>query len=233
LIIDVLALITPDPKVLGNNYLSGSTPNITYVGSPDANGLRDLVYMKGLTGGPWDWLTVGQDYIYQRMTEYKWSDFSTGKLMFGKGSPRFPRFIDYSESQPAGSWQFLVDPPKTDYVIYGPGGVPISRSSDNHVRNTFHGPHPGAMILDDKGNVLLPAGQDWVADYEWGGKLVNGVMQYGILERVFHRQGYGRYGWQSFAWRADGNYTTPTSSSQTAKIVPLPSLPILPIQRVF
>ncbi len=248
MVIDVLTLITPDPAVLGNNYLSGSTPNITYVGPPDANGLRDLVYMKGLGGSPWDWLTVGEDFIFQRMTENIWGDPSTGKLMFGKGSPRFPRYIDYTypttgvvASTPvttslegaatSGRWSFLVSPEQTSYVIYGPGGVPTSRSGDNFVRNTFHGPYVGAAIIDSTGKTLLPAGEDWLADYEWGGKVATGP--FGVLERVFHRRGYGRYGWQSFT-AVNGVYpTTPNASSQTAKITPMPATAVVPIQKVF
>lgn len=258
MLIDVLSLITPDANVLGNNYLSGSTPNVTFVSKPDGNGLQQLVYMKGLAGYPWDWLTVGQDFIYQRLTENVWSDPSTGKLMFGLGSPRFPRWIDYtppavtitppaaaapakvpgltatleSAAPPipslniAGVWQFTVARPQTDYVIYGPGGVPVSRSSDANVRNTFHGPYAGAPVGD------MPAGEDWIADYEWGGKLVNGVMQYGVLERVTHRKGYGRYQWQSFT-ATNGVYpATPQASSSTTKIVPLTSS-VTPIQKIF
>jgi hypothetical protein len=171
--------------------------------------------------------------------------------MFGLGSPRFPRWIDYSYPSPIllpaasapaqvpgltaqlvqplptlsipGQWQFTVSRPQTDYVIYDSGGVPISRSSDNHVRNTFHGPYPGAAIGD------LPAGEDWIADYEWGGK---DAVTYNILERVTHRKGYGRYAWASYTWRSDGNYTTPTAASQTTNIVPL-TAPVTPIQKVF
>lgn len=256
MLIDVLTLITPDPKVLGNNYLVGSTPSVTYVGLPDANGLQDLVYMKGLSGYPWDWLTVGDDFIYQRLTELTWGDPTTGKLMFGKGSPRFPRWIDYSyqvitsaavvappqvpgltasligttavpSSPPVpGQWQFLVSRPQTDYVIYTAGAIPNARSSDGNVRNTFRGPYPGAAVDD------LPAGEDWISEYEWGGKLTNGVLQYGTLERIYHRRGYGRYRWESYT-ALNGVYpTTPNQSSQTTFIKPLAQLTI-PIQKIF
>lgn len=232
--IDVLTLITPDPSIIKTQGLQGSTPSWTYLSDPDANGMQDLVYIKGqnvnpaIPGGyPWDWLKVGQDYIYQLLTENKWSDPSTGKLMFGLGSARLPRVIDYSLSQPPGAWSFTIDRPHTDYVIYGPGALPTSRSSDASVKNTIRGPFPGAAIGD------LPAGTDWQLDYEWSGKLnTAGQMIYGTLERITVRQGYGRYQWQSFPSDGKGGYaTTPTSSSQTTKILltPCPT----PVQKIF
>lgn len=222
--IDVLTLITPDPAIIKTQGLQGSHPSWTYLGPIDTDGLRDLVYIKGAGGYPWDWLTVGQQYIYQLLTENIWSDPSTGKLMFGLGSPRLPRWIDYSPSQPPGVWSFTVQRPQTDYVIYGAGAVPVSRSSDNFVRNSIKGPFTGQAIGQ------LPAGTDWWLDYEWGGP---GDGTYGTLERIVVRQGWGRYSWASYKWRSDGNYnsTVPTASSQTTMILSQPC-PV-PVQKIF
>jgi len=228
--LDVLTLITPDPSIIKMQGFSGSHPAWTYLGDPDANGVRDLVYIKGPGGYPWDWLKVGEDFIYQLLTENVWGDPSTGKLNFGLGSPRLPRYIDYSPSQPAGAWSFTVQRPRTDYVIYGPGAVPTSRNTDNFVRNTISGPFPGAAILDPKtGDVLLPPGIDWKLDYEWAGK---SAAMYGVLERITCRQGIGRYMWQSFPSDGHGGYAlAPTSQSQTAK--PLMQPCPMPVQRIF
>jgi hypothetical protein len=250
MLLDVLSLITPDPSIIQTQGLQGSTPSWTFVSPANSNNLQDLVYIKGqnvnpaIPGGyPWDWLTVGRDFIYQRLTENVWSDPSTGKLMFGLGSPRFLRYIDYSPNQPPGKWSFTVTRPQTDYVIYGPAtgqpstpyGWPVSRSSDALVRNSFSGPFPAAA------NGQLPAGEDWLAEYEWGGKVVSGVTQYSTIERIFHRTtwvsgsrfGYGRYQWIAYAWRSDGDYSqaTPIASSLANKFLmkPCPT----PVQLIF
>lgn len=224
MLLDVLTLITPDPSIITTQGLLGSTPSWTYLSAPDANGIRDLVYIKGPKGLPWDWLKVGNQFIYQLLTENIWGDPSTGKLMFGLGSPRLPRYIDYSPSQPPGNWSLTVQRPQTDYVIYGPGAVPVSRNTDNFVRNSIKGPFAGAAIGQ------LPAGTDWWLDYEWGG---SGDGTYGTLERIVVRQGWGRYSWASYKWRVDGNYAqaTPTASSQTTTILmqPCPT----PVQKIF
>ena len=250
MLLDVLNLITPDQSIINSQGLQGSTPSWTYLSAPDGNGLQQLVYMKGkdvtpgIPGGyPWDWLTVGRDFIYQRLTENIWGDPSTGKLMFGLGSPRFLRYIEYSPQQPPGKWSFTVVRPQTDYVIYTPGqgqssspyGWPGARSSDGLVRNSISGPFPGAATGQ------LPMGEDWIADYEWGGKTVSGVTTYGTTERVFHRViwkngvrfSYGRYKWQSFSWQASGDYSTvqPTQQSITNNF--LFTLPPTPLQLVF
>lgn len=234
--IDVLTLITPDPSIIQIQGLKGSTPSWTYLSDPDANGIQQLVYIKGkdvnpaITGGyPWDWLTVGQDYIRQLATENVWADPSSGKLCFGQGSPRILRSIDYSPSQPAGAWWFSIKSPLTDYVIYGPGGVPTGRFSNGDVRNTIRGPFAGAVVGD------LPAGEDWQLDYERNGN--NGVYKY--LERITCRKGFGRWQWQQMKWSTtQGQYlpdVNPTTNlpflSQTTKIIqqPCPN----PVQRIF
>lgn len=249
-LIDVVTLITPDPSIIQTQGLQGSTPSWTYLSPPDNNGLQQLVYIKGqnvnsaLPGGyPWDWLTVGRDYIYQRLTENIWGDPSSGKVLMGIGCPRVLRWIDYSPNQPAGTWSFTVGRPQTDYIIYGTGkgqpstpyGYPTGRSSDAMVRNSISGPHPGAAIGD------LPAGEDWITLYEWGGKVVNGVTQYNVTERIFHRViwkngtrfGLGRYQWQTFTWQASGDYSnvTPNGQSQTTKLLlqPCPT----PVQLIW
>lgn len=251
MLIDVLTLITPDPTIIKTQGLQGSTPSWTYLSAPDNNGLQQLVYIKGqnvnpaIPGGyPWDWLTVGKDFIYQRLTENIWGDPSTGKLMFGIGCARLLRYIDYSPNQPAGKWSFTIGRPQTDYVVFTPGqgqvsapyGWPGSRSSDAMVRNTLSGPFPNQPPVGQ-----LPAGEDWIADYEWGGKVVNGVTQYSIIERIYYRVtwvggqrfSYGRYQWIAYTWLASGDYSnaTPTAQSQTTSILlkPCPT----PVQLIF
>lgn len=151
-----------------------------------------------------------------------------------------------------GSWQFTVQRPESDYIIFGPPGTtgpgvygyPTSRNTDNYVRNTFSGPYPGAAILDSKGAVVIPAGEDWILTYEWSGQLVNGVVVYnGTRERLYHRSillpsgaraNYGRYAWDTSHWSATlSNYGAPTASSMQNSIVPLPTTPVVPVQKVF
>jgi hypothetical protein len=223
MILDVVDLIAPSAAFRASSFKMGSTPSICYLSDPDPDGLRDLVEMKGLNGFPWDWMTVGQDYIYQRLTESVWSDPSSGKIYLGKGVPRFPRFIDYSPDQQAQViHRFTVKPPQTNYVLIAPGGIATGGSSNNDCRCTFFGPNQGQPIGD------LPAGVDWILEYERGGK--NGV--YVAMERLTHRQGFGRYKWEQFNWRADGSYTTPVSQSSTTKIMSLLS-PVIPVQKIF
>lgn len=232
MLIDVLTLVTPDPAIINKQGLQGNTPSWTYLDpTPDANGLRNLVYMKGknvnpaIPGGyPWDWLTVGQDFIYQRLTENVWSDPSTGKLMRGLGSPRLPRFIDYSPAQGPGAWAFTVPQSLTRYDIYGPGAKATGSSDDKLVRNTVRGPFSGAAIND------LPAGEDWQLDYEWGGQ--GSPVIYSTLERITVRRGWGRYSWASYNSDGHGGYlTTPTAQSSTTKILLVTPPP--PMQKIF
>ncbi len=237
MLIDVVSLITPDHSIIKTQGLQGSTPSWTYLSDPDNNGLQQLVYIKGqnvnpaIPGGyPWDWLTVGRDFIYQRLTENIWSDPSTGKELLGIGCPRLLRYIDYGPNQPPGTWSFTVGRPQTDYIIYGPGhgqpsspyGYPTGRSSDALVRNSICGPYPGPAIDD------LPAGEDWIT-------------QYNVTERIYHRViwkngvrfSMGRFHWQAFNWLASGDYSAavPTAQSQTTKLLltPCPA----PVQLIF
>lgn len=205
--LDMLDIVVPTLAFRQNNGLMGTNGfTWTYLSNPDANGLQTLVYMKGQNvsssmpgyianspttkagGFPWDWLVVAEDFIYQRLTEYIWNDPSTGKLMFGLGSPRIPRFIDYSVNQPPGMWIFSVSQPQTDYIIYGSGGIPIpnSRFSDAMVTNVVRGPFPGAATGD------LPSGEDWCLDYIRN----NGKYK----ETITCRRNYGRYQWQQFVF---------------------------------
>jgi len=259
MITDVISLITPtDPSML-NHYLAPSTPgatnpNITYVAPWTQENTQDIVYCKGFVTksgaiiadpskalatdpvvglGPWDWMTATGEWIRQRMTERVWTNLATGKLesVSGLGVRRLPRFII---TDPTGfcSFSWTMNRPETDYLIIDPPPTgsqnpAISKNTDSGVRCTFRGPYQAAAI----GN--LPAGLDWIEDYEWGGRLVSGIMVYNTLERVTHRQGFGRYMWQSFASNGDGTYSqTPSSQSQQTIIASMPS-GLKPIQNVF
>ena len=236
--IDVLSLITPDQSIIKTQGLQGSTPSWTYLSNPDANGIQDLVYIKGPGGFPWDWMKVGSDYIYQLMTENVWSDPSTGKLCRLLGQPRLPRWIDWSPNQVGPAIvQFTIGMPQTNYVIIGPGGMNTGTpggSSDAEVRCTFRGPYPGAAVGD------LPAGEDWCEDYERNG--AGGVYKYKetITHRVSYvngvRFGWGRRQWQQFKW-LNGQYVPDLNAagqpiqSQTTKLL-LQPCPV-PVQKVF
>lgn len=211
MLLDVLQLVTPDISIRSRQGLTGSTPSWTYISPlPDANGLLDLVYIKGNNvnpaykgGYPWDWMKVGADYIFQLLTEYKWSDPTTGKLCRLLGQPRMPRWIDWSPNQPGPAQvQINLTMPQTNYVIIDSGGMntatPGGGSSDADVRCTFRGPYPGAAVGS------LPAGEDWFEDYERNGKSGTYLYKETIAHRVQwingHRFGWGRWQWQQFKW---------------------------------
>src|SRR6266567_2421483 len=157
MLIDILDLITPSAQFRATSYKFGNTPSICYVSSPDADGILDVVEMKGLTGEPWDWMRASKSSVKQLLTENIWSDPSSGKIYLLDGAPRFPRFIDYSPNQSAGSWALPdLHPPQTNYIILGAGAKPTGSGSNGIVRCTFSGPFPGAAI----GDLLI--GQDWL-----------------------------------------------------------------------
>lgn len=230
MITDVLTLIAPSPQFMATSYLASTTPGenptITYLSDASDDSVQDLVYMKGLQGYPWDWTTVTQSWIRQRLTERVWSDPTTGKLCFGLGVRRFPRYIVRGSGLDAYRFQWTMQSPETDYLIFDQGGA-ISRNTDAGVRCTFTGPYAG------QATGTLPAGEDWIATYEWGGKLVNGVMLYAVLESLSHRVGFGRYEWQSYTAVAGVYPQTPTAQSLQNVITPLPAGPIVPVQKVF
>jgi hypothetical protein len=240
---------------------TGGNPTITYVSPIDDEGIRQLTYIKGwlkdatgkpivnpdgsYRGVPWDLLSVTSytdpvtgkrtGWFRQRLTENidktgptanpsGWSDAASGKLLFGLGARRLPRYVD--ESGDMIKVQFLVTRPESDYLIFGPGGLPIARNTDSNVQITFRGPYEGLASGD------LLAGTDWFEDYEWSGKLVNGVMIYNVKETVSHRHGYGRTGWASYPSDGKGGYLAATAQSFQNKIMPLPAK-VIPYQKVF
>ncbi len=237
--LDVLNIFFPD--ALKGMGLQGSHPSWVYLGQPDANGLRDLVCIKGkdvdplIPGGyPWDWMTVGEDYFYQRLTELAWSKPNTGKLMFGKGSPRFQRYIDYSASQPPGTWDFTIGRPQTDYVIFdvdpkgGKYGVPTSRNTDAAVTNSISGPYAAVAVGD------LPAGWDWCFNYVRN----NGKVLERKTTRTVNQSAicYGPWRWQQFKlvngqWVQDTDPNGKPYDSQNTKILNVPC-PV-PVQYIF
>lgn len=223
MLIDVLTLIAPSPQFMATNYLAstvpGQNPTITYLSSPDDDGNQELIYMKGLSGYPWDWTTVTKSWIRQRLTERVWSNPATGKVTYGLGVRRFPRWIvggGFCE------YQWSMQSRETDYIIYEADGS-VSRNTDAGVRCTFRGPYAGAATGD------LPAGSDWVADYEWGGK--NGL--YSVLESIKHRVGFGRYSWTSSPSDGKGGYLAPTAQTLQNKIMALPTGGVKPVQNIF
>lgn len=231
MIVDVLNLVAPSPQFMATSYLAstvpGQNPTITYLSEPSDDGVRDLVYMKGLSGYPWDWMTVTDSWIRQRLTERAWANPHTGKLNFGLGVRRLPRRIIRGEGDALSLYQWTMASPETDYLIFDPAAtgnsILITRNTDAGVRCTFRGPYAGAAIG------MLPAGEDWFEDYEWGGQ--NGV--YSVKETIAHRVGYGRYQWQSFDSDGKGGYeAVPSASSEQTQIVPLVA-PVKPFQRVF
>ncbi len=257
---DVLDLVAPSLSFMASSYLAPQTPgatnpNITYLSPRDEEGRQQLVYCKGfvtksgkilgdpaqataadpLVGlGPWDWMVATDVWIRQKLTERVWTNLATGKLesMSGDGVRRLPRRISYDPSGLA-TFQWTMSRPETDYLIVDPptpatGPYPlITKNTDAGVRCTFRGPYPGAAIND------LPAGEDWIEDYEWSGKPNSaGVMTYGGQEEVLHRRGYGRYQWSFSPSDGQGGYLKPTSVSTQTKIMPLPP-GLKPIQYVF
>lgn len=241
MLVDVLTLVAPTPQFMATSYLAplvpGATnPNITWLGPMNDDGTQDLVYIKGLTGEPWDYMVATQSWIRQRLTERVWSNPATGKLTYGLGVRRLPRWVIYTPGcQFSFSW--TMQSPETDYVIYDPplagsSQPALSHNTDAGVRCTFRGPYPGAAISNSQGNVLLPAGEDWVEDYEWAGK--GNPVIYGSLERVTHRKGFGRYMWQLFPSDGHGGYAaTPSAQSQQCVITPLPNGVVVPRQGIF
>ena len=256
---DVISLITPTDPSMKDHYLAPATPgatnpNITFVAPWTQENTQDIVYCKGFVTksgaiigdpskasatdpviglGPWDWMTATGAWIRQKMTERIWTNLATGKLesVSGLGVRRLPRFII---TDPTGfcSFSWTMTRPETDYLIIDPpaSGSPyptITKNTDSGVRCTFRGPYLAASIDN------LPAGFDWIEDYEWSGHLVNGVMIYDTLERVTHRQGFGRYMWQAFAGDGKGGYSpSPSAQSQQTIIMPMRS-GLQPIQNVF
>lgn len=259
MILDILELVVPDPSIRLIQGLSGSTPSWTYLSpKPDANGLLDLVYMKGQNvdpagagyiagvaagkgGFPWDWFKVCADYLRIVGTEYKWSDPTTMKLGRLLGQRRMPRWVDWSPQQAAPVVaQFTLSPPETNYVIIDSGGMNTALGSSNgDVRCTFRGPYAGAAVGD------LPAGEDWFADYERNGNHATGVYLYKetIAHRVvvpdpttWRRFAWGRWQWQQFRWNGtayaqdvDANGKPLLSQTTTVLKQPCPT----PYQGVF
>lgn len=237
---------------------SGSNPTITYLSPPDDEGNQQLVYMKGwlrdslgkpllnadgsYQGAPWDWMTATtytdpitgrkSGWIRQRLTENFWTDPKSGKLTFGLGMRRLPRYVDVDDLDDMVNVTNYINRPETDYLIFGAGGSTITRNTDNAVRFTIRGPYSGAAILDGQGNVALPAGTDWFEDYEWGGHGTPTI--YSTKEVVAHRVGYGRYMWQAFASDGKGGYNaTPSAFSVQSIITALPAAGVKPVQGVF
>jgi len=260
---DVLDLVAPSPSFRSTSYLApkvpGATnPNITYVSPYDDDGNLQLVYCKGFVTksgkilgdptqttssdpviglGPWDWMTVTQEWIRQRMTERIWTNLATGKLecVSGLGIRRLPRRASYSAgSSSFFSFSWVMTRPETDYLIFDPPTNPtistfptITKNTDSIVRCTFSGPYSGAAIDD------LPAGEDWREDYEWGGSIIASGFTFLTKEVVWHRRGYGRYMWQAYAGDGKGGYaSSPSSQSQQTIIKSLPP-GLMPIQNVF
>lgn len=250
MILDVVQLVTPDVSIRSKQGLTGATPSWTYVSSkPDANGLLDLVYLKGNNvnpaykgGYPWDWMKVGADYIFQLMTEYKWNDPTTGKLCRLLGQPRLPRWIDWTPNQAgAAQVQFTLKFPQTNYVIIDSGGMvtatPTGGSSDGDVRCTFRGPYLAPAVGD------LPVGEDWFEDYERNGHGGTYAYKETIAHRVqvldpakWLRFGWGRWQWQQFKWNGtayvqdvDPNGKPYLSQTTTVLAQPCPQ----PYQGVF
>jgi hypothetical protein len=154
-----------------------------------------IVYIKGPGGFPWDWyqynnpndnsLPWDQQRIRILMTENVWSNPATAKIDYKDGIDRFPRYIDWSPYQlgPA-QIQFQLGLPRTCYLIINANGT--STSSDNGVvACTFSGPYYGPDVKDAKGNILIPAGNDWKHTYNWKGN----------TETILHRAPVGRYSW--------------------------------------
>jgi hypothetical protein len=128
-----------------------------------------------------------------------------------------------------GSWSFTLAPPETDYLTYETGGVPDAvRYSNKLCRCTVRGPYLNSAAIGD-----LPAGEDWFADYERGGALVNGVVQYTAKETKQFRRGYGPIAWFEYD-AVNGVYpATPTSQSATNKINTLTGPYPIPVQKIF
>lgn len=261
---DVIELITPTaPEMLGC-YLAPQTagatnPNITYVSQIDEENRKQIVYCKGFVTkngailgdpaqattanpiigfGPWDWMVATPSWIRQKLTENFWTNLNTGKLesVAGDGVRRLPRWIIYDEfGDGFCKFQWTMDRPETDYLIIGltPSGQSypaITKNTDSGVRCTFSGPYMVPALYD------LPAGEDWVEEYEWGGQLnTNGEMIYSVKETICHRRGYGRYQWSAAKSDGAGGYLSPSSISEQTKIVKLPSnvVGLTPLQYVF
>ena len=172
--IDVASLITPNASGLGNNYLLGSTPCVTYVGPPDANGSFPIVQMKGLSGEPWDWLIAHNDYIGELLTELKWSQWNTGKMTAPAtgGQPRFPRWISYT--YPSFTPSIASAPGEVPNLvaslISAPNSAPIT-PIPGQWQFTVHRPQTDYFIIDSTdttsktyGNVISRNTDNYVRD---------------------------------------------------------------------
>lgn len=213
--IDVLTLIVPDATWRASNGLNmGDHMMWTWLAGDQM--LGELVYIKGPSGSPWDWLIYDQSYIYLLMTENVWSNPATAKINYRNGVPRFPRWIDYSQDQPGPATVTIsLTRPRTDYMIIAADGT-ASASDDGNVTCTFSGPYAGADIKDASGNVIIPAGNDWLHSYKWKT----------TTEHIRHRAPVGRYYWDSTD--ATGHIT---ASSMAVGIVnkPCPA----PVQKLW
>lgn len=211
--LDVLNLVAGDPAWRVANGLNMLDHTMwTYMDT------KQLVYIKGPNGYPWDWYFWDETYIYLFMTELTWGNPHSAKVNYYMGVPRGPRYIDYSPDQSApAAKSFPVDRPRTDYLLLDATQNPQA-SSNAHVVCKFYGPVPGPDIKDSKGNVIIPAGNDWLWDYTRN----NGT----VTERLYHRSPVGRYRWEQRD--SSGNITT-FSMVQGIVNQPCPA----PVQYIF
>lgn len=214
MIIDLINdhIAVPDFSILTGGLQGPDHPSFTYIGEPDSNGMRDLVYMKSKSGFPYDWLRIGEKYAYQLYTENKnWNNPQMLKAVMGNGARRFPRFIDWSPDQSCpGIWGFDVSQPESDYLIFSGGDYTtggISKNTNRYCRCSVLGPFPGSTIDD------IPEGEEWRLVFQRGGYQLGGPFP--VTETIFCRRNYGRIGWQQVD--ASG-----TQSHFTTHIIPGP-----------